>query len=231
MATRSTRTNAQSRGNAAPTRQRRQAQEEAPAQRRTRRAAPAAQQPAGRDLSIYQDYEPTAYHKAFATWLVKEVGVKISSFETTKEAFLQGVALATAARPAFNDSEFLEAWREKTGVAKRGPKPKVEEPEDEDFEDEDESDEIDEEDDDDDFEDDDDESDEEDDDEGFDDEDEEPEQAPVKRGPGRTRKAAPTAVEPAPRRGRSAAKAAPAKAAPAKATRARASKSSDDFVF
>ncbi len=206
---------------AAPrTRRQRPAQtEEAPARtRRTRAAAPAAKQ--GRDLSQYEDYQPTPYHKAFATWLVKEVGYRPSGAASTKEAFLQGVALATATRPAFNDSEYLEAWYKETGQVKRGRKPASEaapEPEPEDYDD----DEIDE-DDDSDF---DDESD--DDDSDFDDDDDEPEEAPAPA----PRRGRPAKAAPAKAAGR---RAAPAKAAPAKAQRPaanRRAKADDDFVF
>lgn len=104
--TRRTRANSTSRGNAAP------------AKRTAAKAAPAKAQ---RDVTQYADKEPTAYHKAFATWLVREVGVKLNGL-TPKEAFLMGVSTATAARNSFMDSDFLEEWREKNNVAKRGPK-------------------------------------------------------------------------------------------------------------
>lgn len=212
-----TRTRAQAAPAEAPPRQRRQrpaASVAAPAPVRQRRQKPAEAAPVaspGRDLSQYQNYEPTAYHKIYATWLVKEVGYRPSAAASAKEAFLQGVALATACRPTFNDSEFLEEWREKNGVAKRGPKPKAAvEPEpiaeDDDF---DEDDEIDE-DDDSDFDEDDDESDADDDDDY---EDEVPEPAPVAR------------------RTRTAKAVAPVKAAPAKATTRRAKPADEEFVF
>lgn len=114
----------------AATRTRRPAEEveEAPRTRRApakrtqaRKAAPAAKPTASRDVTQYADKEPTPYHKAFATWLVKEVGVKFSGL-SAKEAFLLGVSTATAARNSFMDSDFLAEWREKNGVAKRGPK-------------------------------------------------------------------------------------------------------------
>lgn len=218
--------------------------------RQTRKAAPS---PAvkRRDVTVYATKEPTPYHKAFATWIVKEVGLRPSGM-TPKEAFLAGVSIATAARPAFNESDYLSEWRERTGETKRGPKPRTEveeapkartsrsrkaapEPEleddDDDFEDDDE--EFDAEDDasdDDDFDDDDDDSDEdddsEDDDEFDDDEDDEPE--PVKAAP-KTRTSA---------RGRTASNSRARSAAPARkaaskpAGRKAATKSDDDeFLF
>lgn len=90
----------------------------APAKRTAAKAAPAKAQ---RDVTQYADKEPTPYHKAFATWLVREVGVNIKGL-SARDAFLLGVSTATAARNSFMDSEFLEEWREKNGVAKRGPK-------------------------------------------------------------------------------------------------------------
>src|SRR5258706_5258680 len=95
----------------------------APATRTRRTAAPAAQAEA-KDVTVYAEKEPTDYHKAFARWLVSEVGYDPKAAGSLMKAFLMGVSLATVARPAFMDSDFLEEWREKTGTAKRGPKPK-----------------------------------------------------------------------------------------------------------
>jgi len=205
--------------------------DEAPRTRRkvapAKRTAPVKATPATakRDVTQYADKEATPYHKAFATWLVREVGVKLSGL-STKEAFLAGVSTATAARNSFMDSEFLAEWREKNGVAKRGPKTadaerrsnravvsddefeddtddEVDE-DDDDFEDSDDADEADE--DDDDFDDD----DETDDDDDDDFEDDEVEEAPA---PARKR--------------------APAKAVATKGTRrkATAKDDDDDFLF
>lgn len=203
------RANSAPRGNAAP-------RKAAPAKKA---AAPAK---AERDVTQYADKPASDYHKAFARWIVQEVGYDPDSATSKKAAFLAGVSIATAARPAFMDSEFLEEWRESTGTAKRGPKPKDEEPtrrrsrqtvsddefeeeadeDDEEFED-DESDDSDEE-----FEDEDD-SEEFEDDEEFEDEEEEPE-PPRKR----TTKRAPAKAT---------------KAAPAKRTRGKAA--DDEFLF
>jgi hypothetical protein len=166
---------------------------------KTAKAAP-AKSTRGRkatDVTEYATKEPTDYHKAFARWIVNEVGFDPKTASPMK-AFLMGVSIATAARPKFMDSDFLAEWRESSGQAKRGPKtsedktvgkakPKsskvVEEDEDE-FEDDDEDFEDESEEDDDDFEDDEDESDEdedededsdEDDDDDFEDEDDEDE--------------------------------------------------------
>lgn len=87
---------------------------------------------AKQDVSAYADKAPTDHHKWFATWIVREVGYDPNSAGSKREAFLAGVSIATAARSAFQDSEFLEQMREKHGVNKRGPKPAVrEEPEEE----------------------------------------------------------------------------------------------------
>jgi hypothetical protein len=167
------------------------------------------------DVTEYATKVATDYHKAFAKWAVQEVGYEPNEAGSKRAAFLKGIQIATAARPAFMESDFLAEWRESTGQAKRGPKPKDVTPakvapvadDDDDFDDDEiESDDDDFEDDDaedddsddDDFEDDDDESDDEDeesdddeDDEDFeDDEEEEEEVKPVKRRatPARTRK-------------------------------------------
>lgn len=90
-------------------------------------------------LSAYRDKEPTDYQKWFATYLVREVGLRPSDM-TPKEAFITALRLALTCRNHYNDSDFLAEQREKYGVKKRGPKPKaavIEEPEDDDFDDED----------------------------------------------------------------------------------------------
>lgn len=170
-----------------------------------RQAAPAKK--ASPDVTAYADKEPTGYHRAFAKWIVTAVGYEPNSAASKRAAFLAGVSIATAARPAFQQSDFLEEYREKTGEAKRGPKPaarptpkagtrKAAPPVDEDefddsddeLEDEDEFDgeEEDDETDADEFDDDDEESDDEDDEDEFDDEEEpEPEPAPKRRAPAR----------------------------------------------
>lgn len=253
MATRNTRAAAPQ---AAPTRRRRPAPEpvaEAPVRQRRQRPAPEpVEESTGRNVTVYATKEPTPFHKAFAKWIVTEVGYRPSQAESLKAAFLAGVSIATAARPAFNDSEWLETWREENGVVKRGrkradevteepvaeapkrrrkPEPEPEAEDDDDFDEADEADDVD---DDDDF--DDDESDEDDSDFDDDDDDDEPEPeptpAPVKRGPGRPRKAT-TAVAPAKAQPTVRVRAAQvAKAAPAKATSRRAKPTADDdFAF
>lgn len=223
-----------------------------PATRRPAKKVATAAAPVGKDVTQYNITEfptkVTAYHKVFAKWIVDEVGYDPADASGNRGAFLAGVALATLTRPDFMNSEALETWREKTGVAKRGPKraaeveveeeaPKprtrrakaapepepeeIEEEEDEEFEDEEESDEFDE---------DDEEEDAEEDEEGDEFEEEgdefEEEEAPA---PAPRKRAAP-AKKVAP-----AAKRAPAKAAPAKtAGRRAASKpaaNDDEFIF
>lgn len=208
------------------------------------------------DVTSYASKPPTDYHKWFAKWIVTEVGYDPETASSKRAAFLRGVSIATAGRPAFMDSEFLEEQRAVHGVNKRGPKPQedkeeaparrgrpaakkaaparrkpevVEVVDDDDFDDdEDIDDELDEELDDDDDEDLDD--DEDDDFEDDDDEDEEP-PAPVARKRGRpAKKAATPAIR------RTAKKTAPAKKATAvKATRRTAKPATvdedDEFLF
>lgn len=191
----------------------------------------------GPDVSVYAEKEPTPYHKAFAKWIVQEVGYEPNDATSKRAAFLMGVSIATVARNTFNNSQFLEDWREANGVNKRGPKPKtadeVEEDtarrknravvSDEEFEDDTDDDEIDDDElDDDEIDaDDDDDSDEDDDDSEDDDDeddDEEDESAPApqsRRATGATRGRAATRT---------------GKAAPAKA-RARSTDDDDDFLF
>jgi hypothetical protein len=216
------------------------------------KAAPAKPQ---RDVTVYAEKPATPYHKAFARWIVEEVGLDLSTL-SVKSAFLKGVSIATAARPAFNESDFLEEWREKSGETKRGPKPKAEaekaapargrkakpapveedefDDDDDEFGDEQDDDEFDDDDnetdsdDDDDFDDDDSDDDSDEDDDEFDDDDEDDEPAPpVKlRTNSRARKATPA---------RSAtSKRTPAKAASKPAGRtakAKAADDDDDFLF
>jgi cobalamin biosynthesis protein CobT len=150
--------------------------------------APAPKPAAKRDVTQYADKPASDYHKAYAKWIVTDVGYDPNSAASKRAAFLAGVSIATAARSAFMESDYLEDWRADNGIAKRGPKPKddadsrrrsnrqdvsddeFEDDSDEDFEDDDE--EADE-DDDDEFEDDSDEDDDESDDDEDDDEDEE----------------------------------------------------------
>jgi hypothetical protein len=162
------------------------------------RKAP-AEAPATKDLSQYADKPATGYHKAFAGWLVREVGVDLNGM-SVKSAFLKGVSLATTTRAAWASSDALVEYREKSGESKPGRKPAAErsapparkrrpepepEPEQDDDDFEDESDDFDDEapESDDDF---DGESDDADD---FDD-DEEPAPAPKKRAPVNKRSAA-----------------------------------------
>lgn len=207
----------------------------APATKARRTPAKVAAAPASsaKDVTIYADKEPTDYHKAFATWIIREVGYKPTEAASLKAAFLAGVSIATAARPAFMESDFLTEWREKNGVAKRGPqkikeaapvrktRKAVEVVEDDDFDDEDEEIEEDEDLDDEDTDDEDfDEDSDEDLDEDEDEDDEEEEVAPPRRGRPAAKKAAP-------------AKRAPVKAAakPATRTRKAAATDDDDFIF
>lgn len=154
--------------------------------------------PKTRDVTVYAEKEPTDYHKAFAQWIVRDVGYRPSQAASLKEAFLMGVSIATAARPAFMESTFLAEWREKTGTAKRGPakrvtkqtdeKPVAVEDDDDDFEDEVEDDDDfdeDEDEDDDDF-DEESEEDDDDDDDDFEDEVEEEKPAPKRRVPSKS---------------------------------------------
>jgi hypothetical protein len=87
-------------------------------------AAPPAPVKPTRDVTEYADKAPTGYHKAFAKWIVEFVGFDPNEATSKRAAFLAGVSIATAARPAFTDSDFLAEWREESGEAKRGPKPK-----------------------------------------------------------------------------------------------------------
>lgn len=84
--------------------------------------APAAKARPSTDVTVYADKEPTGYHKAFAKWIVDVVGYEPNEATSKRAAFLAGVRIATAARPAFQASPELEEWREKSGEAKRGPK-------------------------------------------------------------------------------------------------------------
>ncbi len=206
---------------------------------------PAVPQAKRRDVTEYAVKVPTPYHKIFAKWIVEEVGYNPDEARSLRAAFLKGVSIATAARPAFNSSDYIEEWRERTGETKRGPKPKDEEaapaarrrkpapePEPEEDEDEfdDESDELD-----DDSEEDDEDADEFDDEDVDDDSDEdefdeEEEEAPApKKRPVPQRGAAKSAARSAPAR-----KAVPAKRAPVKGSGSRVSKGAaddDDFLF
>lgn len=220
----------------------------APAARRGRprkaaqSTAKTAEAPTKRDVTVYAEKAPTDYHKAFARYIVSEVGYDPDSAPSKRAAFLRGVSIATAARPAFMESDYLEQWRADNNVTKRGPKggaaeeapanrrtrrstKAAPEPEVEDDEEFDEEDDDIEDDDDEEFEDDDEDSDEfdddddEEDDDEFEDEEDEVEEAPAPKRRGRPTKAA-------------TAKAAPAKRTAAKATTRRASKAADDeFLF
>ncbi len=91
--------------------------------RRTAAAAPAVRTTRAKrnPLAEYVNKEATPYHKAFAQWLVKEVGYE----PTNKRDFLAAIRLAITTRNLFNQSDFIEEWRERTGETKRGPKPKT----------------------------------------------------------------------------------------------------------
>lgn len=73
-----------------------------------------------RDVTQYADKVPTGFQKCFARWATEQVGYQ----PTNRKDFLMGISIATAARNIFQQSEFLANWREETGEAKRGPKPK-----------------------------------------------------------------------------------------------------------
>lgn len=195
-----------------------------------------------RDVTVYADKEPTDYHKAFAQWIVKEVGYRPSQAESMKDAFLMGVSISTVARTAFMESEFLADWREKTGTAKRGPKPTTQKAaskpvveDDDDFDDEveDDDDDFDDdesEEDDDDFDEEDEDSDEEEseeDDDDFDDEDEVEETPAPKR-----RVAAKSTAKPSTRGSRGSTRSATRTAKPATRAKAKPVEDDDDeFAF
>lgn len=80
----------------------------------------------------YADKPPTDLHKAYANWIVSEVGYSPDDAKNRREAFLMGVSISTAARPTFTASEWLETWREENGVTKVGRKSKPEPADDED---------------------------------------------------------------------------------------------------
>ncbi|HTS10094.1 MAG TPA: hypothetical protein VMP68_31315 [Candidatus Eisenbacteria bacterium] len=191
-------------------------------------------------VTDYATKAPTGYHKAFAKWIVEEIGYDPENAPSLRAAFLRGVSIATAARAAFQQSDAVDEYRERSGEAKRGPRPAAraaqaaapaarrrkpepepeeeeEEEEEEDWEDEteeaEEEDEFDSEE----------ESEETADDDDWEDEEEKPTPAPKRR-------AAPAKAAPA----RKTAPAKPAaKAAPAKATRrpAKPASDDDDFIF
>lgn len=210
-----------------------------------RKAAPAPAPTSKKEpITAYATKAPTEYHKAFARFIVQVIGYDPDAASSKKAAFLRGVAIATAARPAFQASDFIEEWRAVTGEAKRGPKggeastpparrrkpapePEPEEVDDEDdFEVDEDEDEVDDTDDDFDSEDDESDDDEESDDDDDDDDDFDEEVAPApKRRAGRPAKSAPT--KPAARGTRTSQSAPARKAAPAK----RAAKPADDDDF
>jgi hypothetical protein len=201
---------------------------------------------AGKDVTVYASKPATPYQKAFAKWLVTEVGFDPNTAPSLRAAFLKGVSLATSARSAFQSSDAAEAFWETSGETKRGPKPKVEQevapvptrtrrakpapaPEPEPEDDEDEWEDEDEEAEDDTDAEDDDDAEEADDTEEDEWEDEEPAPAPKPRARTAAKSSAPAArsgtarkAAPAPAAKRTPAKRAPAKTAPA---------DDDDFVF
>jgi len=206
----------------------------APAKAVPRKAAPVARK---KDVTEYAEKPATAYHKAFARWIVQEVGFDPETASSKRAAFLKGVSIATAARPSFNDSDFIEEWRESAGETKRGPKPKAAadpagrrrkaapEPveEEEEFEEEEDDFEEDSEDsEDEEFEEEEDDS-ESDEDEEFEEEEEAP--APKRRAPAAPAKAAANS------RARAAAPARKAAAPAKKATRAKPAADDDEFLF
>ena len=92
--------------------------------RSTKRPAKTSTKSTDRDVTQYADKEPTEFHKCFARWITTEVGYDPNAARSKREAFLMGLSIATAARPAFSSSQYLEDWRAESGEAKRGPKPK-----------------------------------------------------------------------------------------------------------
>ncbi len=203
-------------------------------------AAPARPRPKANPLREYVNKEATPYHKAFAQWLVKEVGYTPEN----RKDFLAAIRLAITTRNLFNQSDFIEEWRERTGETKRGPKPKTAaapvrkrkpEPEEDDFDDETEEEDFDSEDSDDDFDDfDDDESDDEEDDADGDDweDDEEEEEAPKPAPKPRAAAAKSSAQRTTRTSTRStAAKAAPAKKAAPAGRKPKPPADDNDFVF
>lgn len=92
-----------------------------PAKNTRSKAAPKSND---RDVTQYAEKDPTDLHRCFARWIVEEVGYNPNDAGSKREAFLMGVSISTAARPAFQASDYLAEWREEEGVAKRGPKGK-----------------------------------------------------------------------------------------------------------
>jgi hypothetical protein len=203
--------------------------------------AVAARKTASKDVTEYADKPATGYHKAFAKWIVQEVGYDPDSASSLRAAFLKGVSIATAARPAFNASDAVEEYREKSGEAKRGPKPAAAKApasrrkaapvvdEDDDFDEEDDTlDDAEDESDDDDFdEEDDNETDSDDEDDDFDEEEPEEAPAPVRRTKATSRTSRPASGTASTRKGAPAKKA----AAPARRTKAAAPADDDEFIF
>lgn len=209
----------------------------APAKKAAPRKAAPAPTSKKEPITAYATKAPTEYHKAFARFIVQVIGYDPEQASSKKAAFLRGVAIATAARPAFQSSDFIEEWRAVTGETKRGPKggeasatparrrKPAPEPEPEEVDDEDDfEEEVDEEeaDDTDDFDLEDDESDDDEESDEDDFEEEEEETAPKPRR-GRPAK---SAAKPA-ARGTRTSQSAPARKAPAK----RAAKPADDDDF
>lgn len=96
-----------------------------PKPRSTPKAAAPQKDPAA---TKYADKAPTDLHKAYANWIVSEVGYRPDDAKNRREAFLMGVSISTAARPTFQASAWLEEWRAENGVTKVGRKAKDEEP-------------------------------------------------------------------------------------------------------
>lgn len=95
----------------------------APRKAAPRKAAPAPAPASKKEpITAYATKVPTEYHKAFARFIVQVIGYDPDAASSKKAAFLRGVAIATAARPAFQASDFIEEWRAVSGEAKRGPK-------------------------------------------------------------------------------------------------------------
>jgi hypothetical protein len=93
-----------------------------------RKAAPAPAASGKEPITAYATKKPTPYHIAMARWAVNEIGYDPDSASSKKAAFLRGIAIASAARPAFQASSFLEEWRAVNGVEKTGPKRAEEKP-------------------------------------------------------------------------------------------------------
>lgn len=105
------------------TRKRRPAPAQAVAQPARRgKAAPVRKTAKAPDVTRYATAAPTDYHKAFAKWIVTEVGYDPDTARSMRAAFLAGVSIATVSRTHFMNSDYLEQWRLTNGIVKTGPR-------------------------------------------------------------------------------------------------------------